>query len=638
MVRFQSIISLGTALLFSLLALESQAAAPSAGAALKLKPVQPGIEYDSPSPQEAEECTIKLENAAWVVRNPRGTVLRKFSDSDKDNVVDTWSYYRDGVEVYRDLDADYNGKADQYRWFNSAGMRWGIDEDENGKIDRWKLISPEEIAEELVEAARTKDSARFESLLLSVKELRELELSKEIGNDVLARVKAAPDDFGKLIASNEQVADLEFRDFGGLKPGMVPAGEETAGKDLMVYESVWAMVRQGEKFEQLHLGTLVNIDGGWRLLSAPSLGTSDNQVAQGIFFSTSGAAAPPESMAAEQSLESSEKIQEILSQLEQLDQQLMQASDREKVGLNTKRANLLLQLANASASTDERAQWLRQLADMVSAAVQDGSFPQGLDYLKKLEAQLEKEEKSEDLLAYYEFQRMVAEYYGVTLMKEDVDHAKAHSQWLEDLEAFVKAHPETEHSAEALRQLAMGSEISGDNEKAVEWYRQILKDYPESIHAPMAKGAVVRLTSVGNPIRLQGNAVQGGAVDLAQLRGKAVIIQYWTSTSDVCKADHAVLSELYKKYGGGRGLEIIGVNLDYSRQELLDYLKSNRLPWPQLYEAGGFESRYAQEMGVVTVPLMLLVGPDGNVVNDNIQAAEIEEGIKKLQTRQASKR
>ena len=39
----------------------------------------------------------------------------------------------------------------------------------------------------------------------------------------------------------------------------------------------------------------------------------------------------------------------------------------------------------------------------------------------------------------------------------------------------------------------------------------------------------------------------------------------------------------------------------------------------------------ASEMGVVTVPLILLVGPDGKVISSNIQAAEIESEIKKLQ-------
>lgn len=618
----------------------AEAAAPSVAEALKLKPVQQGVDYDTPAANQVESCTIKAEkingSVAWVVRGPNGKVLRQFSDSDSDNRVDTWSYFRDGREVYRDLDANYNDKADQYRWFNSAGTRWGIDRDEDGTIDSWKLISAEEVAEEVVEAARTGDVDRFKRLLLTGSELKVLGLSGSLGSKLAKQLKTAATRFEKLAASKELGEDLEFRDFGGLKPGMVPAESGMTEKDLIVYENVWAMVRKGEDFEQLQLGSMVSIDGVWKLLDSPSLADA-TQVASGTFFDTAPSAGPVGDAEMAMSNAPTEKMQEILGKLEELDQQLMQASAKKKPALNKTRANLLLQLANASANSAERSQWLRQLADMVSAATQDGSFPGGLAYLKAIEKKLAEQKSSQNLLAYFEFQRMLAEYYGVTLADPDVDHAKAHSKWLEDLEAFVEAHPKNDNCAEALRQLAMGTEISGKNEAAEKWYRQIIEDHPSSIHAPMARGAVVRLTSVGRPIRLAGKATSGRDFDISKLRGKAVVVQYWTSTSDVCKSDHAVLGDLYKKYGGGRGLEIVGVNLDYSRNELLAYLKKARLPWPQLYEAGGFENRYAKEMGIVTVPLMLFVGPDGKVISDNIQAAEIEDAFKKLQTRQARK-
>jgi len=620
-------------------------AAPSVADALKLKPVQSDVPYDTPEGTAVKDCTIKAEKidgaTAWVIRKPNGDALRQFSDSDNDNVVDTWSYYRDGLEVYRDVDADFNGKADQYRWFHGAGMRWGVDRNEDGKIDSWKLISAEEAAEEVAEALRTKDTKRFGQLLLSGSELKQLKLSDGLTKQIAERVQSAPAAFRELAGGKEFGKDLEFRDFGGVKPGMVPSGTRGENKDLLVYENVWAMVRNGEdgEFQQLQLGTMINLKGAWKLIDGPTLANS-GEVAGNLFFGPGGGNASGASAAtmAAAGTAPNEKMQEILGDLEKLDQQLMQASGKQKQKLNLDRAGLLKQLAEASAAPAESEQWYRQLADMVSAATQDGSFADGLDYLDNLEQELAKKKKSDDLLAYIEFQRMLAEYYGVTLAKAGVNHAKAHAAWLKDLEAFVEDHPKNANCAEALRQLAMGSEISGEDEEAVKWYQQILEDHADSIHAAMAKGAVTRLSSEGRPIGLVGNAVNGGKVDLADYRGKAaVVIQYWTTTSDVCKADHSVLGDLYKKYGGRRGLEIIGVNLNYSRDELMEYLEETKLPWPQLYEAGGFESRFAKEMGVVTVPLMILVGPNGKVIRHNIQAAEIEEAIKALDTRQAKK-
>ena len=604
-------------------------ATPSISDALAPTPVQEGVDYDQPSEAEQEHCTIKAEKingiTAWVIRSPNGTILRRFSDANGNNVVDTWSYFLDGLEIYRDIDANHNGKADQHRWFHGAGSRWGVnvDEDKQATIDRWRVISAEEVAEEAVEAIRTKDARRFEALLLSTAELAKLGVSSAQSKKLMERVDQATRAFEKMVAEGQLSEKSQFTDFGGLKPGTVPAGTSGSTKDLTVYESVWAMVHDGTDHQQLQLGTLVNYQGAWKLTSGPQLGTGE-EVAAGFFYGTGGTAG--EASALPTGDEPTERMQDILADLEKLDKQIAAASAAQRSGLNAKRAKLLVDLAGVAPDRD---QWLKQLADMVSASTQDGSYPEGVAYLQKWEEKLTADGEKE-LAGYFQFQRMLAEYYGVTLAQENVDAAKAHADWLKSLEKFLAEHPRSEHGAEALRQLAMASEISGEIETAVKWYKQILDQFSSSIHAAMAKGAVKRLTSEGRKISLKGKSLQGKDVDLADFQRKVVVIQYWTTSCEVCTSDHSILSDLYKQYGGRRGLEVIGINLDYDREACVEYLNEKRLPWKHLWEPGGFDSRLASELGVVTVPLMLLVGADGKVISSNIRAEEIEGELKKM--------
>jgi hypothetical protein len=87
--------------------------------------------------------------------------------------------------------------------------------------------------------------------------------------------------------------------------------------------------------------------------------------------------------------------------------------------------------------------------------------------------------------------------------------------------------------------------------------------------------------------------------------------------------------ELYAKYGGDK-FEVIGVPLDSSKDEVVNYIKEQKLPWKEIFEPGGFDSRLAVEMGVISLPLMVLVDDKGNAVNANVMTAELEAELKKV--------
>jgi hypothetical protein len=173
-----------TAALLSILGIAEFASAegPDIAKVLALKPVQSDVVYDTPIPETWDKCSLevlKAPNSGWILRDGRGLIVRKFIDSNGDNVVDRWSYFMNGQEVYRDVDTNGNGKADSYHWYNAGGSRCGIDKDEDGTIDRWLVISAEEAAAEAVAALATRDFNRMRRVLLSEEDLKALNLDKE---------------------------------------------------------------------------------------------------------------------------------------------------------------------------------------------------------------------------------------------------------------------------------------------------------------------------------------------------------------------------------------------------------------------------------------------------------------------------
>jgi peroxiredoxin len=611
----------------------AKAKTPDVAQALKLQPVQDSVIYDRPTGEQAEKCTLKREKpggkTGWVVRTDSGAVLRQFVDTNGDNVVDLWSYFRNGVEVYRDIDANFNGKADQYRWLNTGGTRWGIDKDENGTIDLWKVISAEEVSAEVVRAIKKGDAERFKRLLLSETEAKTLGVGAKKATALRKKVAAATKAFESLSRSQKSInAQTKWVDFGATQPGVVPAGTQGATKDLLVYENVVAMIDTAGKYEQINLGTVVNVGRCWRLIDAPQIADvrQTGQSRDGFFFQASLSNRPPTQQSAAPA--TNKKLQKLLADLEKLDQQGAKATTAAQHASNSaQRIKLLESLAQAADSPETRSNWVRQLADTLSVAIQSGGDSAGLERLGKLHASLAKSGNSRELAGYVKFRYLTASY-SRQLQAPKADYAKIQSGWLKSLKQYIANYPNTADAAEALLQLAFAEEHAGNGKAAAGWYARIVSDFPGSRSAKKATGARRRLESVGRPMTLQGTTIDGRELDLSAYRGRIVLIHYWASWSEPCQADIKQLKNVMAKYTQAK-FSIVGVSLDANKQDLTTFLASNRLAWPQIHESGGLDSRLANEMGILTLPTMILVGADGRVLNRNLHAGQLDGALKK---------
>jgi len=608
----------------------SEAAAPSVEAALKLAPVQAAIDYDLPSEAEIAKCTIKAESidgrTGWVVRGPGGEMLRQFSDTNNDNVVDQWCYYGAGLEVYRDIDSNFNGKADQYRWLNTAGSRWGIDEDEDGKVDSWKMISAEEACAEAVEALAHRDVNRFKRLLLSADELKRLAVGGTRGQALRAKLEAAPENFRAAAAKQKAVsAKTNWMQMGGTKPGLVPAGSDGGKDDLLVYENVISMVETDGKPAQVQIGTLIQVGQSWRLVDAP-LPLDENQVelaATGLFFLINRENRPGAGEGVPGGPD--QKTQELLARLEKLDQA---AAKGEQAANVAERCDLLEQIAERATTAEDQTQWLRSLAETLSASVQTGSYPEGLERLKNLGEKLASQEGGADLAAYVKFRYLTAEY-NQKLQDEGVDFAKVQKKWLENLQQYVSDFPNSSDAAEAMLQLGIAEEFAGEEDNAKKWYGQIVDRFGQAPSAQKAAGAIARLDSVGKVLHLRGAGLNGKTVDVAQYRDKVVLVQYWATWCEPCKADMAQIRELQAKYAK-TGFVVLSICLDSRKADVIAYLKKNPWPWNHIYEPGGLDSRLANELGVLTLPTMLLLDQQGKVANRNVNISDLDREVKSL--------
>ncbi|QDT06626.1 Thiol-disulfide oxidoreductase ResA [Rubripirellula lacrimiformis] len=603
------------------------AASPSPVSALALKPVQDGVDFETVTPDVAAKCSVNdIDRKGWFgweVVSPDGMMLRRFADTNGDKKIDLWSYYKFGVEVYRDVDEDFNGKADQYRWLGTGGTRWGMDDDEDGRIDRWKQISAEEVSAELVAALRDADAARFARLLITADELKSLGLGKEKTELLSAKADRAARDFQGLAKRQSSVGSkARWVQFAASPPGIVPEGTDGSTSDVMVYENAVAMFEESDKGGQLLVGTLIRSDDAWRLVELPSVGGDGEAIAQttGNFFTPGGSGIANGAAAGG----IGEATQRLVTALESVDGKLAEATNKSDIAkLHGQRADVIEDLISNAEGDAVRDSWVRQLVDTLSLAIQSGAYPDGMERLRKVSPRFGS--KDEQLAAYADYQAISTEY--VLRQTPEADFAEVQKWYLEALTGFVDRYPRTPETAQAYLQLALSKEFEDKEAEALDYYKKVAAAFPGTDAGEKAAGAARRLDSVGRRIELEGGTIDGKSFSLASLRGKPVVVHYWATWCEPCKQDMKLLRRLQAAYQRA-GLQLVGVNVDATGESAAAYLRENPLPWVQMFEPGGLESsRLAKTLGVQTLPTMMLIDADGKVVRHNVRAAELDEEL-----------
>lgn len=118
------------------------------------------------------------------------------------------------------------------------------------------------------------------------------------------------------------------------------------------------------------------------------------------------------------------------------------------------------------------------------------------------------------------------------------------------------------------------------------------------------------------PLELQFTAIDGRSVDLSQLRGKVVLLDFWATWCGPCRAEIPHVVKAYQKFHD-KGFEIIGISLDEDKNALEKFIKEHQMVWPQFFDGKGWQNEISSRFGVDGIPAMWLLDKKGKVVTTN---------------------
>lgn len=105
--------------------------------------------------------------------------------------------------------------------------------------------------------------------------------------------------------------------------------------------------------------------------------------------------------------------------------------------------------------------------------------------------------------------------------------------------------------------------------------------------------------------------VVGGnnTVNLAQFRGKPVVLVYWAGWCGPCRKEIPALKELYSKYSS-KGVQFVSVAIGYrqTEEDVAKFAAAQQLPYVILWDK---DNKVSEEWAVRSIPTNFVIDLDG---------------------------
>lgn len=111
--------------------------------------------------------------------------------------------------------------------------------------------------------------------------------------------------------------------------------------------------------------------------------------------------------------------------------------------------------------------------------------------------------------------------------------------------------------------------------------------------------------------------INGNRISLSSLKGKYVLVTFWSAASSDCIEENLQLKNLYNKYKN-QGFEIYQINLDMNEDTWKNAVKYDELPWISVREDDPVRPENAILYNVKTLPTNYLYDKSGNIIASNL--------------------
>lgn len=152
----------------------------------------------------------------------------------------------------------------------------------------------------------------------------------------------------------------------------------------------------------------------------------------------------------------------------------------------------------------------------------------------------------------------------------------------------------------------------------------------ESVSKELARIGTLKKLKIGAlAIEFSVRAANGKMISLSDYRGRVVLLDFWASWCNPCRKEMPNVKRAYNEFHS-KGFEIIGISLDRSENKFESYVNEQRLPWPQIFDGKGWNSKLGSLYAVNAIPASFLLDREGRIRYKNVRGSRFKKAVSSL--------